>query len=702
MAVLQTAANPGRVFMPMLYIQQLRSTGSRDFGCGNIAAFRNTVRIAAGAGIRSLYLAPINETEPHLASPFSKSSNNALSPRIVALEEVPEIKNTPELRSELARQFLGLDQETAGTKMNIPLVDRQNFNFLMRAYDVFSRTPRWSGRKRDFRSFSEEQVWWLKPYSAFKTMEKLFEPIPMEEWDPAYADLSSRTAKAFLKSSEAKAFRGFYEFCQFETDRQVREALQYAHDIGIEEIELLMGVGVSRISAEAFLMGDIYDRSRQIGCLPEPENGYPLQLWGFPAKRSENPAALEFEVRSLRHLQKLGVKSVLIDHAPGVLGGCFTFPVYDETGRILKADNPDDEKYALANCKWDCDGIDPKDHAKKVLFSILERVPGMKLSAETVGDETRRVAAESAIELAIEQGYDMTLMQTVPWWDGFPTLHSYAPTDRLSLTHDMPALTALLTGRVGDHEYKWINGESVSGLLKRFGILSPQVNKTFDISELTPEFMYEVMKRIICGSSAGTVSIPLTTLLTMKIEFLDGGKWMCINIQPGTEGVVDESINTVGNFLQRMPAIENLCGLENQIGVLAAREPEYFDPPFDLMPVNPDDRFRCQVRKAGSSVAYQAANGKWTVWTPKPGEKPLWEMAFAYFGGDAQGEHEDKAWANYYVGDLGLDEHSACRFIDLSGNTAPFSLSGWALAGASISIGLNPSCSRHHFVILEQ
>lgn len=710
MAISHTAANTGRVFMPLLSIPQLRSRNARDFGSGNLAAFRETVSIAAASGINALCVAPVNETEPHLASLFSRSSNNALSPRIIALEEVPEIKSTPELRSRLAREFIVHAPETEGTKMNIPLVERENGRFLMEAYDLFLGLSRWSKRRSDMRAFSEEQGWWLKPYSAFKTMERLFRPAPMETWDPSYADLSSRTAKTFLKSSEVRSLRGFYEFTQFEIDRQMREALQYAHDMGIEETELLMGVGVSRVSAEAFLMGDIYDRFRQIGCLPEPENGYPLQLWGFPAERSDNPIALEFKANSLRHMQELGFDRISLDHAAGLLGGYFTFPVYDEARlgsgqfRVLIAEDPSDAATAISGCRWDCDGKDPNVHAKSVLFSILEQVPGMKLSAETVGDAARRIAAESAIGSAIKTGHDITLMESLPWWQSQqnPTLHDYSAHDRLSLTHDMPALTALLTGRVGDYEYLWINGAFVSGFLNRLGILAPQVDRPLDISELSPEFMFEVIRRICCGSSAGTVSLPLATLLNLKEDLMDGGKWQCINIQPGTEGVVDEAVNKVGNFLQRMPEIENLEGLENLIGVLESRKPEFFDPPFDLMPVNPDDRFRCQARKAVHSVAYQAADGKWTVWNYKPGEKPLWEMAFSYFGGDAWGEHEDKAWANYYVGDLGLDEHSACHFIDLSGNTAPFSLSGWELAGASISIGLNPSCSRHHFVILEQ
>jgi len=339
-----------------------------------------------------------------------------------------------------------------------------------------------------------------------------------------------------------------------------------------------------------------------------------------------------------------------------------------------------------------------------VLSSILEQVPGMKLSAETVGDARRREAAESAIEIAIENGRDITLMEALPWWDPKkrPTLNHYAQQDRLSLTHDMPALTALLTGRVGDHEYPWINGNSVSGLLRRFGILAPQVDRPLDISDLTPDCMYEIMKRIVCGSSAGTVSIPLATLLTMKKYFLDGGKWQCINIQPGTPGVVDETVNKVGNFLQRMPVVDNLDDLETPISVLAAREPEYIDTPVDLYPVNPDDRFRGQIRKAGSSAAYQAADGKWTVWHPRSGEKPVWELAFAYFGGEPYGGHEDKAWATYYMGALEFYEGKDYLFMDLSGNVRPRIFSGWELVGGSLPIGLNPSCNRHHFVILEQ
>lgn len=692
--------------MPLLSIPQLRSGLVRDFGCGNLTAFRNMVRITTQAGIRALCMAPVNETEPHLASHFSRSSNNALSHRIIALNEVPEIAHTPKIKERLDWTLDLHSSTVAGEKMNIPRVEMEHPAFLMQAYDVFLESSKRSERRKDMEAFCEEQGWWLKPYSAFNVMKSFFYPIPMEKWDISYADLSSSKSKSLFGKIQAKYLRGFFEYSQFEIHRQLADSLKYAHDMGIEEIELLMGVGVSRISAEAFLMGDIYDRFRQIGCLPEPENGYPLQLWGFPAERSNNPAALEFKVRSLRHMQQLGFDRISLDHAAGLLGGYFTFPVYDADSissgefRLLRANILDNEKQALQGCKWDCDGMDPNDHAYRTLFSILEQVPGMRLSAETVGDKTRRKAAEEAIRQAIEKGYDITLMEPLPWWNNetTPTLNHYSSQDRLSLTHDMPALTALLTGRVGNHEYPWINGESVSGLLQRFGVLSPQVTKPLDISELTPEFMYELMKRIICGSSAGTVSIPLTTLLTMKIEFLDGGKWMCINIQPGTEGVVNELENYVGNFLQRMPAIENLRGMEPQIGVLAARESEYCYPPFDIYPAKPVDGFSCQARRAGSSVAYQAKDGKWTVWTPPRGLYPWAEISFAYSGG-VFGPYEDKTWATYKLNRFDLDSSTRYWLFDLLGNGQDISAFGWELKGNGISIGLNPTCNRHHFIL---
>ena len=706
----RTAVASERVFMPLLSIPQLRSHNARDFGCGNLAAFRETVRIAAGSGIRALCVAPVNETEPDLASLFSRSSNNALSTRIVALQEIPEIEGSPRLKTMLDGALSAHKEGTTGQKMNIPLVEKENNRFLMEAYELFLENSGRSGRKRQAADFSKEQDWWLKPYSAFNTLKRLLHPAQPETWDPAYFDLSSDGTKRLLGSEEAIYLRGFYEFAQFEADRQLRSALKDAHDVGIEEIELLMGVGVSRISAEAFLMGNIYDRFRQIGCLPEPENGYPLQLWGFPAERAENPAALEFKANSLRHMQELGFDRISLDHAAGLLGGYFTFPVYDgallNNGkfRLLNADDPSDAATAISGCRWDCDGKDPNAHAKSVLFAILEKVPDMKLSAETVGDAARRTAAEYAIDTAIETGHDITLMEALPWWNAEknPTLHDYSQNDRLSLTHDMPALTALMTGRVGDHVYPWINGASVAGFLNRLGILAPQVNRPIDISELSPEFMFEVMRRICCGSSAGTISLPLATLLNIKSGFVDGGKWQCINIQPGTPGVVDESVNKVGNFLQRMPEIENLEGLEGLIRALAEREPEYFDPPSTLAAVNPDARFKAEIREAAGSVAYQASNGKWTVWTPEYGEKPLWEMAFSYSGGEIPNGHEGKAWAKYYIGQLGFSEHKKYLLVDLSGNTKPLSFSGWELVGGSIPIGLNPSCNRHHFVILEQ
>jgi hypothetical protein len=116
------------------------------------------------------------------------------------------------------------------------------------------------------------------------------------------------------------------------------------------------------------------------------------------------------------------------------------------------------------------------------------------------------------------------------------------------------------------------------------------------------------------------------------------------------------------------------------------------------MPVNPDDRFKCQVRKAGSSVAYQAADGRWTVWTPQPGEKPLWEIAFAYSGGEISGGLENKAWARFPFANLDIEANRTYYFRDLAGNTEGFTISVWNLIN-DLPVGLNPGCNRHHFIV---
>ncbi|MBI2265519.1 MAG: 4-alpha-glucanotransferase [Armatimonadetes bacterium] len=694
-----------KIFMPTFSIGQLRSrSDAADFGSGNMTDFKRAVEVLVQGNVKGLCLLPITETSPENASAFGRVSSNALTHRILDLREIPEIRNDPDLLADLEADLALAQPLLYGPRQNLALVEMMHPKYLKLAFERFRSSPSES-RRKELVEFREEQAWWLQPYAYFKVLEKAPDHKGrfMEEWNPDFADPESPIAKEFTSRNDSEM--QYHQYVQMETYRQVQEAFQYALERGMEEIELLIGVGVDRQSAEGFLMKDLFNPSRQIGCFPEPENGYPLQLWGFMEEQA-GPGLLEFKTKCFRNAQGLGVNRIGIDHACGFLGGYITFPVFDpeslEKGwyRTLDPAIPKDAEVAEAGGKWEIPrGLEKKrlEHSRTVLLSLLEQVPGMKLTAETIGDARRRRAAEVAIKRAIKGGYEITLMRALPWEKIL--FNQYGPEDSLCLTHDMPALIGLLTGQIGLEKREWIDGEFVSGFLRRLGVLAPILSEPLDMSNLTPEFILEIEKRISSGSEAGTVIVPLPTLYNLLPKYLNTGLWQYVNILPGSPASVG---NEYGNWETRLPDIEDLEEVLPEIREVASRGRRPFGIPSELIPRIPNDNFAALAAPVlEAPVLYQGPTGKWTFWEDSRGRKPLLEIAISYGGPPSYGGFEGKEWITYDASLLGFQPERTYLFKDLvSGGAYP--KRGDQLLSDGLTVGLNASSRRQHFVVYEE
>jgi len=686
--------------MPTFSIPQLRSGQVRDFGAGNVSTFKKLVNHLVKLGIKHICLQPIHETEPGMASLFSRSSSNALSQRLLDLAEIPEIKNDRGLSSKLQIDLDTAAKVTTSSKTDLAMVEVVHGHYLRSAHLNFKALPESAQRKPEFKAYCEKHSWWLEKYAYFRGLKEAFRHLSPEQWDKDYADMESEKAKVFIKDNIDGI--NYFKYVQMEIYRQVKEALDYAKEAGIEEIEALIGVGIGRESAEGFLMPEIFDASRQIGCYPEPENGYPIQLWGFLAEKN-NDGLLEFKARSLQNMAELGVDRIGLDHACGFLGGYTTFPVHDpivlKSGsyRELNAADPADAKTAERDGRHAFVPGQEEDQrqafAHRALAALLKRTPDMKFTAETVGDKNRREAAEGAIAQKIAQGFDITLMRALPWED--VPLAEYVGGDRLSLTHDMPALIGLLTGQAGDWTYPWIDGKFVTRILSKFGILAPQLEGPVRASDLTREFMLEIHRRIIAGSGAGTVVLPLASLFTLNPNHLNSDKWQYTNIQPGTSGEVN---NPLGNWEQRLPVVEDLSEAEEAVSLAVVTTSRPFGRVTNLAH-SAEDIFQAQIKQVKTeSVAYQAASGKWTVWDAPEAISPVLEFAIAYHGPEVKEGLEGKAWRTYKFPEAGLERSERYQIKDLL-TGLELERTGEELIDHGLAIGLNMQASRHHFVI---
>ncbi len=474
-----------RSYQLLMSPEILRSAKSLDFISGNMTTFKRLVDAVAHFSNLAFAFLPFSETRKGMASPFSQYAN-ALSPRKIDLLEVPEIRKDRVLFGRCSHEMYFAQKNSTGPRINTILNELKLAEYMELAFERFeqdSSHSRQSQRKKEFDAYCQENAFWLEKDAYFKTLEEEFAGTDLNDLARDRFDLSSDMAKAFT-NIHAKRIR-YYQFVAMETDRQVKEGLNYARERGIK-IEMLLPVGVILDGVEAFMRSDRFDRLRQIGCEPEPANGYPLQLWGLAAVKSLD-LFIEFLVEGIARLQKLGVDSVLIDHAAGVLGGFITFDVYDPkllaegVTKLLSSSNPDDAKVAMDSVKWAFkkgDETERQEFAITVLQKILEKAKGIGISAETLGDIDRMLAAEIALAQAAKDGADITVMQDAQW--GSTPLAEQGKEVRLSRTHDMAPLLATLSGRVGSINYPSIDGDIAAHLLHRVGIIAPQLQSEVD------------------------------------------------------------------------------------------------------------------------------------------------------------------------------------------------------------------------------
>ena len=234
---------------------------------------------AVKAGQNVIQLLPINDTTmTHTwqdSYPYNAVSSFALHPQFVHLPDAGVRQDAAYKAKKAELEALGLVDYEAVNSAKLDLL-RKLYNGAKGKATLASEA---------YKSFVDANRDWLLPYAVFSVLRDLNGTPDFQSWKRLSA-YNAKKVQAFADENAGEV--GFYCYVQFLLDRQLKEAVDYAHRHGVA-LKGDLPIGVSRHSADAWQHPNLFHMDSQAGAPPDAfaEDG---QNWGFPTYNWEEMA----------------------------------------------------------------------------------------------------------------------------------------------------------------------------------------------------------------------------------------------------------------------------------------------------------------------------------------------------------------------------------------------------------------------------
>ncbi len=258
---------------------------AEGFGVGEFNDMRKLVDWCVMTGLKMIQVLPINETvatHSWLDSyPYKSISVMALHPMYLHLPAMGKLKD-----KEKAAEFDALQVYLNGLS-HVDYVAM--FNAKARYFKlIFDQNWDAVRKTKAYEQFFNENESWLKPYAAFCYLRDQFKTSNFREWnefavyDPMKIDQLCNPSNTFHEHIAV------HYFIQYHLDKQLREAISYAHSKGVA-VKGDIPIGISPNSIEAWSEPEYFNLNGQAGAPPD-DFAVMGQNWGFPTYNWEEMA----------------------------------------------------------------------------------------------------------------------------------------------------------------------------------------------------------------------------------------------------------------------------------------------------------------------------------------------------------------------------------------------------------------------------
>ena len=268
----ETASTKWRGAGVAIPVFSLRS--NQGFGVGEFADIKPLADWAASTGQQIIQLLPINDTTmTHSwtdSYPYNANSCFALHPMYLRLQDMGRLNDV-----EQQARFEALAQDLN----NLSEVDYERVNRFKGEFTrlLFAQQGEAEMTSTEFKKFVESNISWLKPYAAFCTLRDLHKTADTSAWE-RYAKYNPEYIDSFISSHQREI--NYVYYIQYHLDRQLRDACQYAHSLGIA-IKGDIPIGISRNSVDAWTNPELFNLDSSAGAPPD-DFSIMGQNWDFP------------------------------------------------------------------------------------------------------------------------------------------------------------------------------------------------------------------------------------------------------------------------------------------------------------------------------------------------------------------------------------------------------------------------------------
>ena len=251
-----------------------------DRGCGEFLDLIPLADWCHEAHLRVIQLLPVNDTTAlrqwRDSYPYNAISVMALHPSYISVDRV---------YAYYGKKIRGFERET-GLFLNDSTFldynasrDWKDRNLRAILYGEFDDIVSEDG----FKAYLEENAYWVKDYAAFATLREKYGTPVFREWASHSNHDSKEVDEMFLPHSEFYKGVMYRVFLQYHLEKQLREAIDHAHSLGIA-IKGDLPIGINPNSVEAWAEPELFNFGLQAGAPPDffSRDG---QNWGFPTYR---------------------------------------------------------------------------------------------------------------------------------------------------------------------------------------------------------------------------------------------------------------------------------------------------------------------------------------------------------------------------------------------------------------------------------
>lgn len=239
-------------------------------GVGEFADLKAMGDWAASVGMGMIQILPINDTtSSHTwtdSYPYSAISVFALHPLYLRLTEMSYA--LPD-GSSIAREGQRLN---AAKQLDYEAVMAVKWRVTREVFDANHDAIL---RNKAFLDFLKRNRDWVLDYAIFSMKRDEHDTADFSKWGE-WAVYDPKKAKALAISTDAI----YYVWLQYELDRQLAEAVEHLHSLGVA-LKGDLPIGVDRNSVDAWVAPQLFKMDAQTGAPPDAfaEKG---QNWGFP------------------------------------------------------------------------------------------------------------------------------------------------------------------------------------------------------------------------------------------------------------------------------------------------------------------------------------------------------------------------------------------------------------------------------------